>query len=204
MHQRWNVGAEALQRLRNSQIAHHVLFCVPGHRPERNYDDQKGETQAGQCQGQRDLVRRLLADGTLDQRYHAIEKGLPRKRSDFHHDPIGDNPRSAGDTRTIAARLTNHRSGFAGDRRFVDRCDSLDYLAVTGNYLARGNYDAVTRPQVGRQDLLDRFRPLSAERREFHCESFAATPPGPCRAPRPARSRNLRTAPSATARSPAR
>src|SRR5580658_10852219 len=32
----WNVSAEAAQRLGNTQIAAHILFGIPGHRPQRN------------------------------------------------------------------------------------------------------------------------------------------------------------------------
>ena len=84
----------------------------------------------------RNFVRGLLAFGTLDQRDHSIEKGLAGVGGDFDLHPIRQHARAAGHRRAIAACLANDWSGFAGDRRFVDRCDALDDLAVAGDELA--------------------------------------------------------------------
>jgi Potassium-transporting ATPase A subunit len=47
-----------------------------------------------------------------------------------------ENPGAAGNGRTIAAALADDGGGFAGDRRFVDRGDAFDHVAVAGNKIA--------------------------------------------------------------------
>ena len=54
----------------------------------------------------------------------------------LHLDPVRSDARAAGDGRAIAAGLANDRRRLAGDRRFVDRGDAFDDLAVAGNELA--------------------------------------------------------------------
>ena len=76
--QRRHVGAEALQRFREAEVAHHVLLGVPRHRPQRHDDDQKDQRERGQHQRQRDLVGRALADGAFDSAI--IGRGTIRRR----------------------------------------------------------------------------------------------------------------------------
>ena len=57
----------------------------------------------------------------------------------LHLDLIGEHARAAGHGRAIAARLADHRSRFAGDRRLIHRRDSLHDLAVGGNEFAGRN-----------------------------------------------------------------
>ena len=74
--------------------------------------------------------------GAFHQRDHAIEEGRALRRGDAHLDPVGQHARAAGDGRTIAAALADHRRGFAGDRRFVDRGDAFDHVAVARDQVA--------------------------------------------------------------------
>ena len=90
-----------------------------------------------------DLVRRLLALGALDQRDHAVEEALARPCRDAHLDPVGHDPRAAGDRRTVAAGLADHRRRLAGDRGLVDRGDALDHFAVGGDDVAGLDQDEV-------------------------------------------------------------
>ena len=59
-------------------------------------DGRRGEDEddghAGEQDVERDLVRRLLALGALDQRDHAVEEGRALRRGDAHLDPVGDAP----------------------------------------------------------------------------------------------------------------
>ena len=103
-------------------------------------DGRRGEDEddghAGEQDVERDLVRRLLALGALDQRNHAVEEGRALRRGDAHLEPVGDHQRAAGDGRAIAAGLANDRRRLSGDGRLVDRGDALDHLAVGGDQVA--------------------------------------------------------------------
>ena len=86
---------------------------------------------------ERDLVRSLLADRTLDQGDHPIEEALAGLGRDLHDDPIGEHPGTSGHARAIAAGLANDRGTLAGDGTLIDRGDTGDDLAVRRNDLAR-------------------------------------------------------------------
>jgi hypothetical protein len=79
---------------------------------------------------ERDLVRRLLALGALDQLDHAVEEGRALGGGDAHLEPIGDNESATGHGRPIAAGLANDRRGLAGNRRLVHRGNAFDHFAV--------------------------------------------------------------------------
>ena len=169
-----------------------------GDRPERDADDQEDQRQAGQQDRQRQFVRRLLPLGAFDQRDHAVDEGRARRGGDLDLDEVGQHRRAAGHRRAVAARLADDGRGFAGDRRFVDRGDALDDLAVAGNDLAgldqndvaEAKVERVARPRPGRRGCPDRRSAWPACR----CASCAARRPAPCRGlPRPPR-RNWRTA----------
>ena len=53
---------------------------VDRERLQRDDGDQEHDRQAGEQDVERDLVRRLLPLGALDQRDHAIQEGLARVR----------------------------------------------------------------------------------------------------------------------------
>ena len=84
---------------------------------------------------------RLLPVGALDEGDHAVEERLAGLGRDPHDDLVAQHPGAAGDRRTVAAGLADHRRRFAGDRRLVDRGDALDDVAVAGDDLA-GDDDA--------------------------------------------------------------
>ena len=98
--------------------------------------EHEDDGQAGQQDVERDLVRRLLPLGALDQPDHAVEEGRARGRGDAHADPVGQHLRAAGHGRAVAAGFADDRRRFAGDRGLVDRRDALDHLAVGGNGVA--------------------------------------------------------------------
>ncbi len=163
-----------LQRLREPQIAHHVLLGVPGHRPQRHHDDQKDQRQGGKHQGQRDLVGRALADGAFDQGDHAVEERFARDRGDPHDDPVGDDRRAAGDAGAVAAGLADDRRRFAGDGRFVDRGDAFDDLSVAGNHLPRLHHHRSPGLRSVERHFLDRAVGAQAIGRRVACASCAA------------------------------
>ena len=49
--------------------------------------------------------------------------------------------------------FADDRSRLPRDRRFIDRCNPPDDVAVTRNYLASGNHHEVAQYQVGRGDV---------------------------------------------------
>ena len=110
--------------------------AVERERQQRRRGQEEDDGERGQQDGQRDLVRRLLALGALDHRDHAIEKGLARIGGDAHVQPVGQHPRAAGDGAAIAAGLADHRRGLAGDGALVDRGDAPDDLAVARDRVA--------------------------------------------------------------------
>ena len=61
-------------------VADSADLAVERQRHQRHAGEQEDQRQADQQDVQRDLVRRLLARGALDQRDHAIEEGLARVR----------------------------------------------------------------------------------------------------------------------------
>ena len=52
------------------------LHAVDRERQQRHADEQEDDRERGEQDGQRDLVRRLLALGAFDQRDHPVEEGL--------------------------------------------------------------------------------------------------------------------------------
>ena len=116
---------------------------------------EEGDRQPGEQDVERDLVRGLAALGALDERDHAVEEGLARLLRDLDHEPVGEQPRAAGDGRAVAARLADDRSGLAGDRGLVDRADALDDLAVGRDDLAGLDDDDVAAPELGGRHLLE-------------------------------------------------
>ena len=63
----------------------------------------------GEQDVQRDLVRRLLPAGALDQRDHPVDEALARLLGDLDDDPVGQHPGAAGDRAAVAAGLADHR-----------------------------------------------------------------------------------------------
>ena len=90
--------------------------------------------------------------GALDQPDHAVEEGRAGRGGDADADPVGQHLRAAGDGRTIAAGFADDRSGFAGDRRLVDRSHALDHLAVGGDRIAGFDQDDIADLELGRRD----------------------------------------------------
>jgi hypothetical protein len=103
---------------------------------DRGHHEHEHDGQPGEQDVQRDLVRSLLARRALDQGDHPIDKGRARRRGDAYTDPVGEHLRTAGHRRAVAAGFPDDGGGFAGDRRLVDRGDTLDDLAVGGDQLA--------------------------------------------------------------------
>ena len=69
---------------------------------------------------------------------------------DLHLDEIGKNRGAAGHRRPIAPGFADHGRGFAGDRRFVDRGDAFENLAVAGNDLAGLDQNDIVQLEVER------------------------------------------------------
>ena len=125
---------------------------VDRERLQRDDREQEDDRQAGEQDVQRDLVRRLLPLGALDERDHAIEERVTGIRRDADLDPVRQHSRAAGDGRPIAAGLADDRRRFAGDRRLVHRRDAFDDLAVGRDELAGLDHDHVALAQGGCRD----------------------------------------------------
>ena len=111
--------------------------------------------EAGKQDRKRQFVRRLLPRRALDQRDHPVDERRARRGGDADLDEVGEDRRSARDGRAIAARFPDHRRGFAGDRRFVDRGDAFDDFAVARDDLAGLDEHDVADAQIERVDAFD-------------------------------------------------
>ena len=145
---------------------------VDRERLQRHDGEQEDRGQADEQDVERDLVRRLLPRGALDERDHPVEEALAGPLRHPHDDLVGEHARAAGDRRAVAAGLADHRRGLAGDRRLVDARDPLDHLAVGRDQLAGRDDDDVALGEGARRDLLDRAVGAAAVR-----ERLGARPP---------------------------
>nr|BFE90305.1 hypothetical protein GCM10020185_08410 [Pseudomonas brassicacearum subsp. brassicacearum] len=94
----------------------------------------------------------FLAFGAFDQGDHAVQCGLAGIAGDTYQQPVGDQPRIAGDGRAIAAGLADDRRRFAGDRSLVDRGDAFDHFTVAGDHVAGLDAHHITFAQTGGGD----------------------------------------------------
>ena len=114
--QRRYVSPEALERLRDPQIAHHVLLRVPGHRPERNNNDEEYQRHGREGESQCHFVRTPLANCAFDKSDHSIEKRFSRSTGNPDDDPVGKHECPACHSRPVAAGFPDYRCRLAGDR----------------------------------------------------------------------------------------
>ena len=110
---------------------------VAGHGDERHAgeEEDQGQARPAGCAAR----SRWASSGATAPSTSAIirsRKDSPGSTRDPDHDPIGEDPGSAGDGRAVAAGLADHRSRLAGDGRLVDRGDPLDDVPVAGDHLA--------------------------------------------------------------------
>ncbi len=179
-------------RLRRSRVDRKRL--------QRHHGDQEDDREPRQQDVERDLVRRLLPLGALDERDHAVEERLARIDRHLHANPVGQHLRAAGHRRAVSARLADHWGGLAGDGALVDRCDAFDDVAVGGNRLLPPP-PGRCRPCGARAPARLRSScPGARAWRPSRSSPCAAHRPAPCRDPRPSLRRSWRRAPSARAR----
>ena len=127
---------------------------------------------------------RLLAFGAFDQRDHPVDEGRAGRGADAHPDPVRQNLRAAGDGRAVTAGFADDRSGFAGDRRFVDGGDTFDDFAVRRNDITGLDEHDVTDLEAGAGNHLVALRssPVSS----FACVSVRVLrSESACALPRP-------------------
>ena len=116
-------------------------------RRQRRHHHQEGQRHRRQQQGQRDLVRGLLAVGTLHQGNHPVQEAVARLGGHPHDDLVGQHLGAADHTGTVGASLAQHRCRFAGHRRFVDGGQALHDLAVGRHQLTGTDDHMVARAQ---------------------------------------------------------
>src|SRR6185369_17197010 len=126
----------------------HAGTGVDRERLQGHADDQEDDRELRQQDRQRDLVRRLLALGTLDQADHTVQEGLAGLGRDAHLDPVRQHLRSGGDRGAVTAGFADHGRRLAGDRRLVHRGDAFDDLAVARDEFAGGHHQVVTGAQL--------------------------------------------------------
>ncbi|MNL10623.1 hypothetical protein D3C87_1314300 [compost metagenome] len=114
-----------------------------------HHDQQEDQGQADQQDIERHFVRSFLPFGAFDQSNHAVQRRLAGIGGDLHQQPVRHQPCVAGNGRTVATGLANHRRRFTGNRRFVDRRDAFDHLTVTGDHLPRFDAHHIAFAQVG-------------------------------------------------------
>ncbi len=124
------------------------------HRADR---DQEDDREADEQDGERDLVRRLLPLGTLDQGDHAVEEALAGIDRDADLDLVRYHARARGHRRSVAARLADHRRALAGDGGLVDAGDALDHLAVGRDEIAGLDQHDIADAERAGGDGLDRI-----------------------------------------------
>ena len=133
----------------------HVGARIASEPGERHDGDQEDQRHADEEDRKRDLVRRLLPLGALDERDHAVEERRAGAGGDAHHDPVRDDGGAAGDGGAVAARFADDRRRFAGDRGLVDRGYAGRDLAVAGDKVAGLDIDEVTDLEVERGDAIE-------------------------------------------------
>ena len=92
-------------------------------------------------------------DGALDQRDHAVEKGLAGIGGDADFDPVRQHLGAAGHGRAVAAGLADHGSRLAGNRRLVHRSHAFDHFAVAGDVVVGFDIDHVSGAKQAAGDL---------------------------------------------------
>ena len=106
-------------------------------------------------------------------------------------------PRAAGDRRAVAAALADDRRRFAGDRRFVDRGDALDHLAVARDHVAGLDQHEVAELERSAATCSKSAHSAVDEQLGLGLGAGAGAGcrPGPCRGLPPPPRRNWRTGP---------
>ncbi len=165
-----NGGRNQRHQQRHQVHQRQIAAGITGERLQGGHHQQEDQRQADQQNIQCHLIGGFLPLGAFHQGDHPIQGRLAWIGGDLHQQPIRDHPGIAGYGRTVATGLTNHWRRLTGNRCLVDRRDTFDYLAVTGNLLAALNPHDVTTAQaagghrgvVPRTGLLARTQALAA------------------------------------------
>jgi len=88
-----------------------------------------------------------LPFGALDQSNHPVQKCLPGIRGDPDFDDIGKDTSATGDGGPVAACFANDGRRFTGNRRLVDRRNSLDHFSIARNEISGRNQNHVAATQ---------------------------------------------------------
>ena len=178
---------------------HHHRYRAAGiGRVTRDGDGRKHEDdgEAGQQNVERDLVRRFLPLGALDQPDHAVDEGRALRRGDADADPVRQHLRAAGHRRAVAAGLADHGRGFTRDRGLVDGSNALDHFAIGGDVVAGLDQDDITDLECGAgHQTISLVRSREQLGLALGAGFLQRLRPAPCRGLRQRLRRNWRTAP---------
>ena len=114
-------GRDQADEQRNKRCDGDVGTHVIGERFERGANDHENEREARKQDGQRDLVRGLLARCTFHQSDHLIQKTLARLGRHLYTDLIGKDLGSPGHGTLVPSRLADHRGALTRDGTLVNR-----------------------------------------------------------------------------------
>src|SRR6266516_1018717 len=79
---------------------------------------------------------------TFDQRNHPLKKAVALVRRNANDDAVTEHARAAGNGAAVAATLTNHRRGLAGDGSFIHAGNTFDDITIGGdNVIGFANHD---------------------------------------------------------------
>jgi hypothetical protein len=112
---------------------------------DRHEDDGQRREQDGECH----LVGGLLPVRAFDQGDHPVQERVAALGGVAHNDAVREHRGSAGHRGAVTTCLADHRGGFAGDRRLVDRRQALGDLSVGGDEVTGRTDHEVTPGQRG-------------------------------------------------------
>src|SRR5699024_4401980 len=119
---------------------------------QRSANDDEHDGKAGQQDGERDFVRRLLTRGTFHEGYHPVEETFPRACRHLYQNPVRQHFRTACHGAFVASGLAYYRSGFARDGAFVYGCQTFDDFSVSGHGISRHTLEDIALFQLRTAD----------------------------------------------------
>ena len=122
---------------------------------KRDYSEQEDDRETGEKNVQCDFIGRFLTLCAFDESDHFVEKCFAGICCNTDLDVIGEHARATRNGRAIPTSLTDHRSRFTCDRRFVYRRDPLNDFAISRNKFPGRDKDNIALAQHGTWNIFD-------------------------------------------------